>query len=163
MQRAMSVPPSFACGSVPARTIGGTVRADVTMADDSGNNGIFIQYLLLTIKLIGHFPGAPMEVERQELIGYGIVSHTSSPSPSHDPQSPSPVRTRSRTRALQPLVTVDPLPPVQEDDEVMPGVPFSSPLTSLSDLGLSQSSPAKSTPGKMEKVMSEYINYDMTS
>ena len=95
--------------------------------------------------------------------GQGIVSHTSSPSPSHDPQSPSPIRTRSRTRALQPLVTAAPLPPVQEDDEAIPGLVLSSPLTALSDLGLSQSSPAKSTPGTMEKVMSRYINYDMTS
>ena len=104
-----------------------------------------------------------MEVQGPEdIMAQGIVSSTSSPSPAHDPQSPSPIRTRSRTRALQPVVYVARLPPVQEDDKTMGGIPVSSPLTSLSDLGLSESSPAKPISGRTEKVMSQYINYDMT-
>ena len=104
-----------------------------------------------------------MEVEMQDdSIGQGIVSHTASPSPSHEPQSPSLIRTRSRTCMLQPVVTTGaPLAPVEEDDEVVPGVALSSPLTSLSDLGLSQSSPEKMSPIKYEKVMMEFLNPDM--
>jgi len=47
------------------------------------------------------------------------------------------------------------LSPLQEE------VPLaSSPLTTFSDMGLS---PEKSTSGNTERVMSEYINFDMTS
>jgi hypothetical protein len=104
-------------------------------------------------------------------MGQGIVSHVSSNSASHDPQSPSPIRTRSRTAALQraasaaPLTPLHatrlsplhaaPLTPLQEE-----GTLLSSPLTILSDLGLS---PAKSISGHTDGVMSEYINFDMTS
>jgi hypothetical protein len=93
-------------------------------------------------------------------MGQGIVSHASSPSLTHDPQSPSPIRTRSRTRALQRATSAAPLPPLQE--EVIPGMCMSSPLTAISDLGLDLS-PAKSTSGNTEKVMSEYIDFSMTS
>lgn len=103
-------------------------------------------------------------------LGLGIVSHVSSMSPSHDPQSPSPIRTRSRTLALQRAASAAPvspphsaplsplqsarLSPLQEETLA------SSPLTAISDMGLS---PAKSTSGHTDRVMSEYINYDMTS
>ena len=104
-------------------------------------------------------------------LGLGILSHVSSMPPSHDPQSPSPIRTRSRTLAMQRAASATPLsplhsarhspldaarlPPLQEE-----GTLLSSPLTTCSDIGLS---PAKSTSGNTDRVMSEYINFDMTS
>jgi hypothetical protein len=101
-----------------------------------------------------------VDIRREEdVMVPGILSHASSPSPSHRSQSPSPIRTRSRTRAMQRAASSAPLPPLQEEEEIQSMHP-SSPLTILSDLGLS---PEKSISGDTDKVMSQYINYDMTS
>jgi hypothetical protein len=45
-------------------------------------------------------------------LGLGIVSHVSSMPPSHDPQSPSPIRTRSRMLAMQRAASAAPLSPL---------------------------------------------------
>lgn len=95
-------------------------------------------------------------------LGLGIVSHVSSMSPSHDPQSPSPIRTRSRTLAMKRAASAAPLSPPHSallcplQEETL----ASSPLTTCSDMG---TSPAKSTSGNTDRIMSEYINFDMTS
>ena len=69
-----------------------------------------------------------VDVKAEDSMALGIVSPVSSTSPTDDPQSPSPIRTRSRTRALERAASCAPLPPLKEEEV---GTSLSSPLTAL--------------------------------
>ena len=86
--------------------------------------------------------------EEEHAMDQGIVLSAFSPSPTDPPQSPSPIRMRSRTRGLECATSAVPLPPLQEE------IPASSPLTTISDLG---PSPTKSTSTHTDKVMEQYF------